>query len=183
MSNTKTKNILLNVTGSISCYKACNLISLLKKNGYNVEVVATEDALKFVGKATFEGLTKNTLHVDMFNDEYPISHIELAQNFADLIISYPCSANMLNRLSSGLCDDLFGAICLANNYNKPLLLAPAMNTQMFLHPSVQNSIKTLTEQGAVILPCEKGELACGDVGYGRLLNPEEVFKIIEKYFV
>lgn len=174
------KNILINVTGSISAFKSCSLISLLTKKGYNVKVIPTEDALNFVGKASFEGLSHNLIEKNMFDSQDPISHIHLAQNWADLIISYPCSANTINRLALGLADDLFGAICLANNFNKPLLIAPAMNTQMFLHPSVQESLEKLKKWGAKILPCGEGVLACGTTGQGRLLEPEDAFKIIEE---
>lgn len=174
------KNVLLNVTGSISCFKACTLISLLTKNDYNVRVIATEDALKFVGKASFEGLSHNKLETSMFDNDDPIAHIHLAQNWTDLIISYPSSANTINRLACGLSDDLFGAVCLANNFNKPLLIAPAMNTQMFRHPSVQESLKKLEQWGAQILPCGEGELACGTTGVGRLLEPADVFEFIKK---
>ncbi len=174
------KNILLNVTGSISCYKACALTSLLTKKGYNVKVIQTEDSLKFVGKATFEGLCHNKVLTSMFEGEDPIPHINLSQNWADLIISYPASANTINRLAAGLADDLFGAVCLANNFEKPLLIAPAMNTNMFRHPSVQESLKKLEGWGAEILPCGEGELACGTRGIGRLLEPEEALTFIEK---
>lgn len=175
------KNILLNVTGSISAFKACSLISLLTKHDYNVRVIATEDALEFVGRASFEGLSHNKLETRMFNNDDPIPHIHLAQSWADLIISYPCSANTINRLANGLCDDLFGAVCLANNFKKPLLISPAMNTEMFRHPSVQESLKKLESWGAKILPCGEGELACGTTGVGRLLEPQEAFEIIEKW--
>ena len=173
------KNILLNVTGSISAFKSCSLISMLVKNGYDVKVIPTEDALHFVGKASFEGLSHNKIEFSMFENDNPISHIYLAQTWADLIISYPASANTINRLALGLADDLFGACCLANNFKKPLLIAPAMNTQMFLHPSVRASLEKLKLWGAVILPCGKGKLACGTEGEGRLLEPEDAFKIIE----
>lgn len=174
------KNILLNVSGSISAYKACALISLLTKNDFSVRVIASESALHFVGKASFEGLSHNRLETSMFENEDPIAHINLAQNWADLIISYPASANTINRLACGLSDDLFGAVCLANNFNKPLLIAPAMNTQMLLHPSVQESLKKLQKWGAKILPCGKGNLACGTTGEGRLLEPEEALSFIKK---
>ncbi len=174
------KNILLNVTGSISAYKSCALISLLVKNEYNVRVIASEDALKFVGKASFEGLSHNRLETSMFENEDAIAHINLSQNWADLIICYPASANTINRLACGLADDLFGAVCLANNFNKPLLIAPAMNTQMLNHPSVQENLKKLESWGATILPCGEGKLACGTTGAGRLLEPEEAFEFIEK---
>lgn len=174
------KNILLNVSGSISAYKACALISLLTKNGFSVRVIASESALHFVGKASLEGLSHNRLETSMFKSEEPIAHINLAQNWADLIISYPASANTINRLACGLADDLFGAVCLANNFNKPLLIAPAMNTQMLLHPSVQESLEKLQKWGARILPCGNGNLACGTTGEGRLLEPEEAFGFIKK---
>lgn len=174
------KNILLHVTGSISAYKAAYLTSMLTKKGYSVRVIETEDARQFVGEATFEGLSHNKVEKSMFGNADPIPHINLAQHWADLIISYPCSANTINRLAQGLADDLFGAVCLANNFEKPLLIAPAMNTNMFRHPAVQESLKKLEGWGAVILPCGEGELACGTTGIGRLLEPEEAFKYIEK---
>ncbi len=180
METNTQKNILLHVSGSISAYKSCALISLLKKNNFDVRVVATESALKFVGKASFEGLTRNKIETEMFNCADPIPHINLAQNWADLILSYPCSANTINRLAAGLADDLFGAVCLANNFEKPLLIAPAMNTQMFLHPSVQENLKKLESWGAKILPAESGVLACGTSGIGRLLSPEKAFEFIKE---
>lgn len=181
MSNTN-KNILIYVSGSISCFKSCSLISLLTKDGFDVRVAASRDALKFVGKASFEGLSHHKLHTDMFDDEFEIPHIELAQKWADLIIAYPASADCINRLACGLADDLFGAICLANNYKKPLLIAPAMNTQMFLHPSVHESLKKLKGWKTVILESPQGHLACGESGQGRLLEPEDAFNKIKEYF-
>ena len=174
------KNIVIHVTGSISAFKACSLISLLTKNDYNVRVIASEDALEFVGRASFEGLSHNKLETSMFNNEDPIPHIHIAQNWADLIISYPCSANTINRLAVGLADDLFGAVCLANNFHKPLLIAPAMNTEMFRHPAVQENLAKLKKWGAEILPCGEGELACGTKGIGRLLEADEAFEYIKK---
>jgi len=177
----ESKNILLFVSGSISCYKACSLISMLKKQKHDVIVIESKDALKFVGKASFEGLTHNKVYTDMFEDSHEIPHINLPQKWADLIIAYPASADVLNRLAAGLCDDLFGAVCIANNYRKPLLIAPAMNSNMFSHPRVQESIATLKKWGTIVLPCGEGSLACGDSGKGRLIEPEEALKFIEKY--
>lgn len=174
------KNILLHVTGSISAYKACALISLLKKNDFDVKVSASKGGLEFISKASFEGLSGHKLQNDIFQNEDPIPHIHLAQNWADLIIAYPASANCINRLSAGLCDDLFGALCLANNFEKPLLIAPAMNSNMFSHPSVQESLKKLQDWGATILPCDEGILACGTKGKGRLIEPEEAMNFIKK---
>ena len=176
------KNILLYVSGSISCFKACSLISLLTKNNFDVRVIASRDSFNFIGKASLEGLSHHKVHTDMFNDEFEIPHIELAQKWADLIIAYPASADCINRLASGLCDDLFGAVCIANNYKKPLWLSPAMNTQMYLHPAVQSSLEKLKSWGTVILESPAGHLACGDDGKGRLLEPQDAFIKIKEYF-
>lgn len=174
-------NILLYVSGSISCYKACELISLLVKKDFNVKVVASENALKFVGRASFEGLCHNRIFIDMFNnDNDSVCHITLPQKWADLIIAYPASADSINKLASGVADSLFGAICLANNYKKPLLIAPAMNSQMFLHPCTQSSLRNLKDWGTVILPCGTGYLACGDEGNGRLIEPKDALVYINK---
>lgn len=173
------KNILLYVSGSISCYKACALISLLKKRGHAVTVVASENALRFVGRASFEGLSHTRLRTSLFDDEEPIPHIALAQNWADVIIAYPASADCINRLAAGRCDDLFGAVCLANNFARPLLIAPAMNSMMFAHPAVRQSLKILSGWGATILECGEGRMACGSTGEGRLMKPEDALTAIE----
>ncbi len=174
------KNILLHVTGSISAYKACALVSLLTKKGYDVRVMPSHDSLEFVGAASFEGLSHHKVETAMFGNDDPIPHIHLAQNWADLILVYPASADCINRMACGLSDDLFGAVFLANNFQKPVLIAPAMNTNMFRHPAVQESIQKLERWGCVILPCGEGELACGTKGEGRLIEPQEAFEWIEK---
>jgi phosphopantothenoylcysteine decarboxylase len=174
-------NILIHLSGSISCFKACTLASLLIKADYCVQTTASQAALQFIGKASLEGITGRPVLTDLFGgvpDYTP--HITLAQRWADLIIAYPASANLLNRLAAGLCDDLFGSICLANNFNKPLWLAPAMNSEMFAHPSVCSSLQKLQTWGAVVLPTEEGRLACGTIGKGRLISPEYVFDQIGK---
>jgi phosphopantothenoylcysteine decarboxylase/phosphopantothenate--cysteine ligase len=169
-------NILLHLSGSISCYKACTLSSLLVQAGYTVQTTASQAALRFVGAATLEGLTGRTVLTDIFAgipDATP--HITLSQKWADLILVYPASANLLNRLAAGICDDLFGAVFIANNFRKPLWLAPAMNSEMFAHPAVRASVATLEKWGAFFLPTEEGRLACGATGFGRLIAPEYVF--------
>lgn len=172
-------NILLCVSGSIACYKAAALTSMLVKNGHSVKVAATENALKFVGRATFEGLCHNKLLSDLFSDDDPVEHITLSQKWADVIIAYPASADMINKAAAGFADSLFGALVLANNYKKPLLIAPAMNTQMLLNPASQKSLSQLKEWGAQILPSGEGALACGAVGTGRLIEPSEAFEFIK----
>ncbi len=172
--------ILLCVTGSISCYKAAELASLLTKNGNEVKVAATEDALRFVGKATFEGLVKNKLYTDLWsNDEDSIAHITLGQKWPDAIIVYPASADTINKFAAGIADNLLGAIFLANNFSKPFAIAPAMNSNMLLHPATQRSLKTLKEWGAKILEGKSGHLACGDDGVGRLAEPAEAYEFLK----
>jgi len=178
----KGKHILLHVTGSISCYKACELTSLLVKQGAEVQVTLSEGALKFLQPAVFEGLShRESLTPDMFAKKPDcIPHITLAQKWADLIIVYPASANCIARLASGLSDDLFGATFLANNFEKPVLLAPAMNSNMFAHPAVQENLKKLESWGTKILPTEEGRLACGSVGLGKLISPESTLEFIKE---
>ncbi len=172
-------NILIHLSGSISCFKAATLASLLVKADYIVQTTASAAALRFIGPATLEGLTGRPVLTDMFGGEPDYTpHITLAQKWADLILAYPASANLLNRLSAGLCDDLFGAVCLANNFHKPLWIAPAMNSEMLAHPSVRASLERLEQWGAVILPTEEGPLACGTSGPGRLIPPEFVMEKI-----
>ena len=178
----KDKHILLHVTGSISCYKACELTSLLIKEGAEVQVTMSEGALKFLQSAVFEGLShRETLTPDMFARKPDcIPHITLAQKWADLIIVYPASANCIARLACGLSDDLFGAAFLANNFQKPVLLAPAMNSNMFAHPATQENLKKLESWGTKILPTEEGRLACGAVGLGKLISPEKALEYIKE---
>ncbi len=168
-------NILLHLSGSISCYKACALASRLVAEGYTVQSTVSQGALRFIGTASLEGLTGRPVLTDLFGGRPDYTpHITLAHNWADLILAYPASANLLNRLAAGLCDDLFGALCLANNFRKPLWLAPAMNCEMFAHPAVRASLEKLRQWGATILPTEAGRLACGAVGEGRLIGADFV---------
>lgn len=178
----KDKKILLHVTGSIACYKACELANLLVKEGAEVQVSLSDGAMKFLQPAVFEGLThKKALTQNMFACEPDcIPHITLAQKWADLIMIYPASANCISRLACGLSDDLFGAVFLANNFDKPVLLAPAMNSNMFAHPAVQENLKKLESWGTKILPTDEGRLACGSVGKGKLISPETIVDFIKE---
>lgn len=182
MDKLNGKHILLHVTGSISCYKACELTSLLKKAGAEIQVTLSEGALKFLQPAVFEGLSgREALTTDMFAKKPDcIPHITLAQKWADVIVIYPASANCIARLASGLSDDLFGAIFLANNFEKPVLLAPAMNSNMFAHPAVQEALSKLEKWGTKILPTDEGRLACGTVGLGKLIQPERALEFIKE---
>lgn len=171
--------IVLQVTGSIAAYKSCYLASSLIKEGYEVQVVLTESALEFVGKASFEGITGNKVKTNMFESGTMMDHINLVK-WADLFILYPASANTINRLNAGLADDLIGATYLANNFIRPYWVAPAMNSKMFDHPIVQSSIKNLEKHGCFIFDTEEGPLACGDIGKGRVINPDIVFDKVKE---
>lgn len=175
-------NILIHLTGSISCYKGCSLISRLVQSGWNVQTSLSAGGARFIGPATLEGLTGRSVLTDLFGGvpDY-IPHITLSQKWADLILIYPASANCLNRLAAGLADDLFGAVFLANNFQKPVWVAPAMNSDMFAHPAVRESLEKLERWGCRILPTEKGRLACGTTGPGKLLDPETLFGELESW--
>lgn len=174
-------NILLHVTGSISAFKACSLASMLVKDGYSVQTTASKGALNFVGPASFEGITGKSVLTDVFGGEPDFTpHITLAQEWADLILVYPATANVINRMAAGLSDDLFGATFLANNFKNPVWIAPGMNSLMLQHPATVESMKKLEGWGCKVLPTNDGRMACGTVGPGRLLEPEEVFEMIKE---
>ena len=169
--------ILFKISGSIAAYKSAYVISKLVQNGFEVKTVATESALQFVGKATLEGLTGYPVYTDSFADGEMMSHINLMK-WADLIILCPASANTINKLASGIGDNLLTSLFLAFDWTKPYLIVPAMNTNMFDHPATQSSLKKLNEWGIKILPTAEGYLACGDTGHGKLLEPDEIFEHI-----
>lgn len=175
----KSKNVLFIFTGSIACYKACNVLSKLKQSGYNIKTVMSPSSLEFVGRATIEGLTGEAPLVDTFAKGHAMDHINLAR-WADLIIVAPATANYINKIANGIGDDLLTTLFLAHDFQKPFLLAPAMNTKMYLHPATQTSIKQLKSYGVSILETASGVLACGEVGWGRLLEPDLIVKEIEQ---
>jgi len=171
--------ILFIITGSIASYKACGVISRLKQNGHDLKVVMSPSSLNFVGKATIEGLTGETPITDMYADGQVMDHIHLVR-WADLILVAPATAHYINRISNGIGDDLLTTLFLAHDFKKPFLIAPAMNTMMYLHPTTQRSIKKLKEMDIEILEAASGVLACGEVGYGRLLEPDLIVKEVEQ---
>ena len=167
------------MTGSIASYKACGVLSKLKQAHHEVKVVMSPSSLQFVGKATIEGLTGETAITDMYGDGQVMDHIHLMR-WADLIIVAPATAHYINRIANGIGDDLLTTLFLAHDFKKPFLVTPAMNTMMYLHPTTQRSIKKLKEMGIEILEAASGVLACGEVGYGRLLEPELILNEIEQ---
>ena len=174
MTTARKPRLLLLLTGSISCYKACFAISRLVQAGIEVRTVATPSALKFVGTATLEGLTGQPVACDLWESGKAMDHINLAR-WADLALVAPATANTLNRLSAGLADDLVGSLFLAwEIQKKPWWVAPAMNVAMFNHALTQASLKKLTDLGVRVLPTGSGALACGEEGEGRLLEPDQL---------
>lgn len=173
-----SKNILFALTGSISCYKACDLISQLVKSHHTVKTVASASALKFVGEATLEGLSGHKVYTDSFESGSMMSHIDLAR-WADIFVICPASANTINGLAHGTLGGLIGELYLANNFLKPVVIAPSMNSHMLAHPATQRALKTLSQDGAIVLETEAGPLACGENGYGRLLPTSQILNRIQ----
>ena len=171
-------NILFVLTGSIACYKACDAISRLVQRGHRVRTVATESALRFVGAATLEGLTGERVGTDLFAPGAALDHIDLAR-WADLTVVCPATANTLNRAAAGLGGDLAGALLLAHDWRKPLLLAPAMNPAMWSHPATTAAVARLKSWGARFVAVGAGRTACGEVGEGRLAEPGEIVAAVE----
>ena len=172
--------ILFQVSGSIAAYKSASLLSKLVQSGCEVQVVATPSALKFIGEATLEGLTGRPVLTDMFQSGQLMDHINLVK-WADLVVLAPATANTINRLAQGLADDLIGALFLAHDWDKPYLLAPAMNTRMYQHPATQQSLSRLKEWGVKVLGTADGYLACGDEGQGKMMEPENLLEIVERH--
>ncbi len=178
----RPNRILFLLSGSISCYKACFAISKLVQAGYEVRTAATPAALQFVGNATLEGLTTKAVFSDLWAPGEAMDHIDLAR-WADLAILAPGTANTINRLAAGLADDPVGTLFLAWELKKkPWWIAPAMNTVMWEHPITQDSIKKLGGLGVRILPTGTGQLACGETGAGRLLEPEQLVAEVLAHF-
>ncbi|MCB0393924.1 MAG: phosphopantothenoylcysteine decarboxylase [Bdellovibrionales bacterium] len=180
-SELKTRKILIGVSGSIAAYKCCTLVSALVKDEFDVQVVTTKSAKNFVGNSTFEGLTGKRVFDDVYEPGRQMDHIHLVRE-SDLFIIYPATANTINRLASGLAEDSIGALALANAYNIPLWVAPAMNSQMLLHPATQDSLDRLKKWGTELLFGNEGALACGEFGIGRLIEPEEVLLRINSFY-
>lgn len=166
------KNILIGITGGIAAYKICSLIRLYKKAGANVRVVLTPNALQFVTKLTLQTLSGNEVYVDNFEiNEYKPEHIALTE--ADIFVIAPASANTIGKIANGICDNLLLSTACA--FSKPILLAPAMNDNMWNNPFVQENLAKLKSHGYNILEPDSGFLACGTNGVGRMKEPEEIF--------
>ena len=175
----KGENIILGVTGGIACYKSCEIVSRLRKLNANVDVVMTKNATEFVQPLTFETLSSNPVAFDMFAPKktYEVEHVSLAKK-ASLCVVAPATADIIAKLAEGIADDMLTTTMLA--LKCPVLIAPAMNTNMYENPITQANIETLKKRGFIFIsPCE-GRLACGDVGVGKMAEPIEIVsKIVE----
>jgi phosphopantothenoylcysteine synthetase/decarboxylase len=170
-----TRNIVLGVTGSIAAYKAAELTSQLAKQGCAVRVVMTADSLRFITPLAFKTLSRQPVVTDLYDEEegWKPTHIKLADE-ADLLLIAPATANVLAKLAHGLADDALTCIALALNPKARILLAPAMNGKMWLHPATQQNAATLKSRGAEFIGPEEGLLSCGYEGLGRLWPVEAV---------
>ena len=175
----KGKHVVLGITGSIAAYKTAGLASMLVKKGCHVQVLMTENATKFINPITFETLTGNKCLVDTFdrNFEFSVEHVALAKQ-ADVVMIAPASANIIAKLAHGLADDMLTTTVLACRCKK--IIAPAMNTNMYENPVVQDNIKICEKYGMEVIKPAVGYLACGDTGAGKMPEPAELFDYIEK---
>ena len=172
----KDRRVVVGVTGGIAAYKACDLVSRLKKQGAQVRVVLTANACKFVPPLTFETLSGNPASTDTFEPRKELEHIALAK-WADAFVIAPATANCLAKLANGIADDLLSTTALA--MTAPLLLAPAMNANMWRHPATQANLKTLLDRGAKTVGPASGHLACGDDDIGRMVEPAEIVEALD----
>lgn len=167
------KTVLIGITGGIAAYKICELIRLYKKNDYNVKVIATENAFNFVTELTLATLSQNQVYSDNFDiKEYKPEHISLCDE-GDILVLAPATANTISKIANGICDNLLTSIICA--FNKPVLIAPAMNTNMWNNPFVQENIKKLSSNGYEFVDPEAGYLACGTNGAGRLADINKIY--------
>jgi len=181
MADLRNRHIIIGITGGIAAYKTVELVRRLKEAGALVRVVMTQGAQAFVTPLTFQGVSGFPVHYDLFDAqaEAAMGHIELAR-WAELILIAPATANTMAHLAHGIAKDLLTNLCLATE--APLWVAPAMNQRMWLHPATQCNVNVLKERGVRILGPGEGVQACGDVGPGRMLEPEELLFSMKEFF-
>lgn len=176
----KGKTIVLGVTGGIAAYKAVDIGSRLKKKNAQVIFVLTENAQRFVGPVTFQAISNEPVVTDMFvsPQTWDTEHISLAKR-ADVFLIAPATANIIGKLYNGIADDMLSTTAMATK--APLIIAPAMNTNMYLHPATQSNLKGLKNRGVIEIPPASGRLACNDVGVGKLADPQIIVKWVEHF--
>ena len=182
MNVLKGRRIVLGVSGGIAAYKAAELVRLLVKAGADVHVVLSEGGARFVTPVTFQALSGNTVWTDLWDARMPnnMAHIDLGRD-ADAILVAPATADFIARLAQGRADDLLTTLCLARDV--PLIVAPAMNRQMWESPPTQRNVALVRGDGVTVFGPATGEQACGEVGMGRMLEPEELLERLEGFFV
>jgi phosphopantothenoylcysteine decarboxylase/phosphopantothenate--cysteine ligase len=173
----KGKKIVLGLSGGVACYKAAELCRALTKEGASVQVVMTEAATHFIGTVTMQALSGRTVHTDQWDGRIAnnMAHIDLTRD-ADAILIAPCSADVLFKLAHGAADDLLSTLCLARPHHVPLLVAPAMNVEMWEKPATQRNVAQLRQDGVCIFGPASGSQACGETGMGRMLEPNELLE-------
>ena len=179
-TNLVNLNVLLGVSGGVAAYKAVDLASKLAGAGAKVKTVMTENACKLVGPKSFEAVTSSAVLTSMWEtaEGHDIGHIALL-DWADVVVVAPATANIIGKIANGICDDLLSTVLCAC-WVKPVLLAPAMNSNMWNNPAVQQNIKTVKKMGFELIGPEKGRLACGAEGMGRMSEPQDIIRAIEK---
>lgn len=175
----KGKKILVGITGSIAAYKAAVLVRSLIKNGAEVKVIMTVAACDFISPLTLSTLSKNEVLTDLFEDNTWANHVILGR-WADLMVIAPASCNTIAKMANGHCDNLLQAVYLSATC--PVMIAPAMDEDMWKHPSTQTNLKKLESYGNTILPVESGELASGLSGEGRMAEPETITEVLAGFF-
>lgn len=184
MKDLAGKHIVLGLTGGIACYKAAELCRALIKEGATVQVVMTESAQQFITPVTMQALSNRAVSGSQWDAREPnnMAHINLSRD-ADAIVIAPCSADFIAKLAQGRADDLLSLLCLARPLDTvPLLLAPAMNREMWAHPATQRNVAQLRADGATVLAVGSGDQACGETGDGRMLEPQELLEDLVAFF-
>lgn len=173
------KNVVLGVTGGIACYKSCEIVSRLKKLGFDVDVIMTQHACEFVQPLTFETLSSRPVVTDMFDRKHPweVEHISLAKKASVFVIA-PATANIIGKLANGIADDMLSTTAMATK--SKIIIAPAMNTNMYENPVVQGNMQKLKQRGCIFVEPVAGRLACGDVGKGKMAEPVEIVEKIKE---
>jgi phosphopantothenoylcysteine decarboxylase / phosphopantothenate---cysteine ligase len=177
------RTVVLGVSGGVAAYKSAELARLLVKDGARVRVVMTESATHFIGPATFQAITGEPVWLSPWDTRMPngMAHIDLTRD-AQLVLIAPATADCMARLAQGRADDLLAMLCLARDAGCGLMLAPAMNRQMWEHPATQRNMYTLRNDGAVVVGPASGEQACGEVGQGRMVEPAALLEAVLAYF-
>jgi phosphopantothenoylcysteine decarboxylase/phosphopantothenate--cysteine ligase len=171
------KKIVLGLTGGIACYKSADFTRRLSKAGASVQVVMTQAATQFITPVTMQALSGKPVFTDQWDARVGnnMAHIDLTRG-VDAVVIAPCSADFMSKLAHGACDDLLSTLCVARQISLPLLIAPAMNVEMWQNPATQRNVNQLKEDGILVLGPDAGEQACGETGMGRMLEPEHLLE-------